>query len=499
MNYIVPGKVRVFISSTTYDLGLIRKDLEEFISSIGYEPVLNDSPKIAVPEKLDKIEACRWLVRTSDIFVLIIGGRYGSIDKDTGKSITWIEFDTAISAKIPTYIFVDKEIFSKRGTFDKLQDMVDSGDLEELKIKEILGSKVEDLDVFKFIKHIDTENKGRWMHSFQNVSEIIDCLKENWSQDFKNLLVTRADSLKSVAIKDSIRPILKLDWTLDNKTVDFLELRRPKKYKADTIKKMYSKAIIPNHVFESLNNSSDKIKTILKNIDYQRLNFSHKFYDLNELLQLLESHNNRIDFILKIISAGKLDSILGFIDGTERSKNFGFRIHNEGTSPAEEVIVYIGIPNGLTVNEEGPYSIDFFNFSEDLVSILNLEKEIDILYKDAKEIDKKLDSSPETSITDWNYSSKNFVDNSFITGDTKTIGTFVTPSPPPKNVFLEDGSIRINLSSRKLKHKFGITEPSDLYILASGFDLGDEVFINYRCHADNLPYPDEGKLLVKLL
>ena len=498
MNDIVAGKVRIFISSTTYDFGPIRKDLEEFISAMGYEPVLNDSPKIALPEKLDKIEGCRWLVRTSDVFVLIIGGRYGSVDKDTGKSITWIEFDTAISAKIPVYIFVDKEIFSKTGTFDKLQDMVDSGDLEEKKVKEILGGKVEDLEVFKFIKHIDTEKKGRWIHSFQNVSEIMDCLKENWSQDFKNLLVTRADGLKSFAIKDTIRPILKLDWSSDNITIDFLELKRPIKYKADTIKKMYSKAIISGQVSESLSNSSDKIKTILNNIDYHSLNFSHKFYNLTELLQLLESHNKRIKFILKIISAGKIDSILGLIDGTERSRNFGFRISNDGTAPAEEVVVYIEIPNGLTVNEEVPYSIDFFNFSEDLISILDFVKKIDLFYEVTKKIDKKL-ASPKTTLPDLDFLSKSLVGNPSYSSDTKIMGTLATPSPPPKNVFLEDGRIRINLSVRKLKHKFGITESSDLYILASGFDLGDEVFINYKCHADNLPYPEEGKLLVKIL
>jgi len=47
----------------------------------------------------------------ADIFVLIIGGRYGTI-KDHGKSVTNMEYLKARAKSIPIYVFIDKSILS---------------------------------------------------------------------------------------------------------------------------------------------------------------------------------------------------------------------------------------------------------------------------------------------------------------------------------------------------------------------------------------------------
>lgn len=132
------SKTRVFISSTCYDLNQIRRDLERFIIDIGHEPVLSDSRDVSVPPGLDPIECCKWLVQSSDIFVLIIGGRYGSTAPGTEKSITNIELDVAIDCNMPIYAFVDSEVWLKRPVYSQFRQMVSTGHLPESKLNEVL-------------------------------------------------------------------------------------------------------------------------------------------------------------------------------------------------------------------------------------------------------------------------------------------------------------------------------------------------------------------------
>ena len=40
------ARPRIFISSTFYDLKHVRYDLENFIRSLGYEPIMNDRGNI---------------------------------------------------------------------------------------------------------------------------------------------------------------------------------------------------------------------------------------------------------------------------------------------------------------------------------------------------------------------------------------------------------------------------------------------------------------------
>ena len=82
------------VSSTFYDLRQIRADLTEFIvDELGYEPLLSELNSFPVDPDATTIENCRRRVEEhADILILVVGGRYGSIDADTAKSITNIEY-----------------------------------------------------------------------------------------------------------------------------------------------------------------------------------------------------------------------------------------------------------------------------------------------------------------------------------------------------------------------------------------------------------------------
>jgi hypothetical protein len=106
-------KPRIFVSSTYYDLKYIRADLEMFISNYGFEPILFERGQIAYDHQKPLDLSCYKEVKSCQMLILIIGGRYGSpsskpIPKGQDdpffewyNSITREEYLTAISIILP--------------------------------------------------------------------------------------------------------------------------------------------------------------------------------------------------------------------------------------------------------------------------------------------------------------------------------------------------------------------------------------------------------------
>lgn len=105
-------RTRIFVSSTFFDLAQIRDDLRVTIASIGHEALLSEYPQFPILPTIDTIENCRQVVRSSDVFVLIVGGRSGSLDPVSGKTITAIEYETAVQNGIDCFIFVQENVMT---------------------------------------------------------------------------------------------------------------------------------------------------------------------------------------------------------------------------------------------------------------------------------------------------------------------------------------------------------------------------------------------------
>ncbi|OCX53776.1 hypothetical protein BEL04_05675 [Mucilaginibacter sp. PPCGB 2223] len=99
-------KLQIFVSSTYLDLLQERQAAVEAILSSGHIPA--GMELFAAGDESQMIVIKRW-IDESDIYLLILGGRYGSIDRKTGKSYTHLEFEYAIKKRKPLFALVISE------------------------------------------------------------------------------------------------------------------------------------------------------------------------------------------------------------------------------------------------------------------------------------------------------------------------------------------------------------------------------------------------------
>lgn len=96
-------KLQVFVSSTYTDLIEERQAAVEAILQAGHIPAGMELFSAGNDSQLQTIY--KW-IDESDVYMLILGGRYGSIDTKTGKSYTQLEYEYALSKNIPIFSIV---------------------------------------------------------------------------------------------------------------------------------------------------------------------------------------------------------------------------------------------------------------------------------------------------------------------------------------------------------------------------------------------------------
>lgn len=126
---------QVFVSSTYQDLIEERQKVIEallgkncFPIGMEYFPAAGDAQFTVIKKLIDRC----------DYFILILGGRYGSIEPKTGKSYTHLEFEYAISKGMPVASFYHAEPHKLPG--EKIED-TDIGKKKLQEFKEIVQAE----------------------------------------------------------------------------------------------------------------------------------------------------------------------------------------------------------------------------------------------------------------------------------------------------------------------------------------------------------------------
>lgn len=167
----------VFISSTCYDLSQIRLDLKNSIELLGYVPVFSESPAFPVNPQADNLENCLRAVRDrADLFVLVVGGRYGS-QVNGGNSITNLEYLEARAKGVPIFVFVAQSVLHNLSIWKANPEAN-------------FSSVVDSPKLFEFV-HKLRGSEGHWVFSFNDANEIIETLRIQWALLFTNALQDR--------------------------------------------------------------------------------------------------------------------------------------------------------------------------------------------------------------------------------------------------------------------------------------------------------------------
>ncbi|MGW5955746.1 DUF4062 domain-containing protein [Bacillus mycoides] len=180
-------KLQIFISSTYIDLKDERQAAVEAILDSGHIPAGMELFKAGNEDQLKTIK--RW-IDESDVYLLILGGRYGSVEPASGKSYTHLEYEYAIEKGMTVFAVVLSEalLFSKAAQMGA-DNVFEQREQDKYKrFKEFVHTKVirrvEDLKDIKLSIHT-TLNEFKDLYEFSGwvkgseVEDNTELIKEN--------------------------------------------------------------------------------------------------------------------------------------------------------------------------------------------------------------------------------------------------------------------------------------------------------------------------------
>jgi hypothetical protein len=101
-----PKKLQVFVSSTYEDLIPERQAAVEAILTAGHIPA---GMELFTAGDESQMEVIKQWIDESDVYLLILGGRYGSIEPKTGRSYIELEYEYTVSKSKPFFACVLNE------------------------------------------------------------------------------------------------------------------------------------------------------------------------------------------------------------------------------------------------------------------------------------------------------------------------------------------------------------------------------------------------------
>lgn len=189
---------RVFISSTCYDLKYIRENLKYFVRSLGYEPVLSEEGAIFYDPVMHVQDACLAEVPNCQLFVLVIGGRFGSAYKETAKSITNHEFLEAAKSKIPIFALVEQGVYEHYSVYKANRGNKD------INADKVFYPSVDSPRIFDFIGEVQNQSVNNALVPFAYFDNMEAYLKQQWANMFQRLLASQNERSRAADLLEEI-------------------------------------------------------------------------------------------------------------------------------------------------------------------------------------------------------------------------------------------------------------------------------------------------------
>ncbi|HCA5722878.1 MULTISPECIES: DUF4062 domain-containing protein [Acinetobacter calcoaceticus/baumannii complex] len=242
--------LKIFISSTCYDLFEERAQVRNLLLNLGHDPILSDHNDVHYDHHEHTHVSCIRQISNADMVILLVGSRYGGVAIDDalkeinldiiqdrlnskiklkdlieemqertqksakaseadstikkiryGFSITHFEILRAIQEDIPIYAFVKDKVwnFNELYTFNKDK-------IEDLTIPSI--EKNHSKYLFEFIEILKNRKYGNSIQSYSNYLDIEQALKKQLAEKLKTLMDERKNLRKeSAAQQDYINKL----------------------------------------------------------------------------------------------------------------------------------------------------------------------------------------------------------------------------------------------------------------------------------------------------
>ena len=180
-------KLQVFVSSTYTDLKEERQAAVEAILDAGHIPAGMELFKAGNESQLKTIY--RW-IDESDVYLLILGGRYGSIEKESGKSYTQLEYEYALSKNIPIFsLILTQDLLTKKINSIGLEQVMEQFEPAKYQLfKALVMSKIiRKIDDCKDIKVAITLTIAEFINDYQLIGWVRGNCIEKQTLDYKSL------------------------------------------------------------------------------------------------------------------------------------------------------------------------------------------------------------------------------------------------------------------------------------------------------------------------
>ncbi|MHA3114636.1 DUF4062 domain-containing protein [Acinetobacter sp. ANC 4635] len=312
-------KYQVFISSTYTDLIDERQAAVEAILKAGHIPA--GMELFTSTNKSQWAIIKRW-IDESDIYMLILGGRYGSIDPDSGKSYTHLEYEYAHSINKPLFAVVINDDALRKKTYEE-REIKNPKSLENFR-QQVLSYLSAFFSDNKDIKLAVHESLGTLIQD----NELIGWVRGNQQNESLTSELVRLNDENRKLREENDEFKRNQQVRLPKLTVEIND-GQPLILKYQEYKDLYYKTREPI-VWSNVDN---ELKEFLTTKEVEQYN--------QQLSEITEE---------KIKEFNKLENLRGiFENGMQHIK---FRVFNDGTLKANQVHITIKFPDFIFVEEK---------------------------------------------------------------------------------------------------------------------------------------------------
>jgi hypothetical protein len=208
--------LRVFVSSTCYDLAILREQLRAFLLGAGHQPVMSDYSDVLYDHRNHTHTSCVREVAGCDIAVVVVGGRFGgaavpealshvdfeklraasgspwTVEQGQSVSITQLEVLRAIQDSIPVFAFVDEQVWHDHLVYEKNKGNPILSGISFPSIDKPETGKY----IFEFINFLRHRPHNNSIQRFARFEDIISHLRRQWSALFQRLLLEQRQAFR---------------------------------------------------------------------------------------------------------------------------------------------------------------------------------------------------------------------------------------------------------------------------------------------------------------